>query len=103
MMRGSTSRTPLPGWLYATSGALPISLPPLSDADDWRWQLRNRLTTKGELAARLALTPDELAQWRAAGESLKAKWAANAAKTGIGPEAAFKAFRAAIATYNAGF
>jgi hypothetical protein len=32
-----------------------------------------------------------------------AMWAANAAKTGIDPEAAFKAFRAAIATYNAGF
>ena len=49
------------------------------------------------------LTENELAQWRAAGEPLKAKWAANAAKTGIDPEAAFKAFRAAIATYNAGF
>jgi hypothetical protein len=27
----------------------------------------------------------------------------NAAKTGINPEATLKAFRAAIATYNAGF
>jgi TRAP-type C4-dicarboxylate transport system substrate-binding protein len=49
------------------------------------------------------LTPEELAQWRTAAEPLKAKWAANAAKTGIDAEAAFKALRAAIATYNAGF
>src|SRR5712672_1695090 len=26
---------------------------------DWRWQLRNRITTKEEIAARLPLTPDE--------------------------------------------
>src|SRR4051812_32345922 len=26
---------------------------------DWKWQLRNRLSTKDELAALLALTPDE--------------------------------------------
>ena len=27
--------------------------------DDWRWQLRNRITSKEEIAARLPLTPDE--------------------------------------------
>ena len=41
--------------------SLPISLPIVSDADDWRWQLRNRITTKEEIAARLPLTPDEAA------------------------------------------
>jgi TRAP-type transport system periplasmic protein len=49
------------------------------------------------------LTPEELGQWRTAAEPLKAKWTQNAAKTGIDPEAALKAFRAAIASYNAGF
>ena len=37
------------------------SLPILPDADDWRWQLRHRITTKEEIAARLTLTPDEAA------------------------------------------
>ena len=27
--------------------------------DDWRWQLRNRITGKDEIAARLPLTPEE--------------------------------------------
>ena len=39
--------------------SLPVSLPILSDADDWRWQLRNRISTTDEIAARLPLTPDE--------------------------------------------
>ena len=29
------------------------------DANDWRWQLRNRLTSKEDIAARVALTPEE--------------------------------------------
>ena len=29
------------------------------DFDDWRWQLRHRITTKEEIAARLPLTPEE--------------------------------------------
>ena len=49
------------------------------------------------------LTPEEVAQWRTAAEPLKAKWAANAAKAGIDSEAALKALKGAIATYNAGF
>ena len=32
---------------------------PEARPDDWRWQLRNRITTKEEIAARLPLTPDE--------------------------------------------
>ena len=27
--------------------------------DDWRWQLRHRITGKDDIAARLPLTPDE--------------------------------------------
>ena len=27
--------------------------------DDWRWQLRNRITAKDDIAARLPLTPEE--------------------------------------------
>jgi len=38
----------------------PVSLPLLPDADDWRWQLRNRISTKDEIAARLPLTPEEV-------------------------------------------
>ena len=34
--------------------------------DDWRWQLRNRITTKQDIAARLALTPEEEAGLEAA-------------------------------------
>ena len=49
------------------------------------------------------LTPEQLAQWRQAGESLRAKWAEKAAKTGIDPEATLKGFKAAIAKYKAGF
>jgi lysine 2,3-aminomutase len=29
------------------------------DPNDWRWQLRNRLTSKQEIAARMTLTPEE--------------------------------------------
>ena len=29
--------------------------------DDWHWQLRNRITTKADIAARLPLTPEESA------------------------------------------
>ena len=43
-----------------------ISLPVFSpdsadvgDVHDWRWQLRHRITTKEQIAARLPLTPDE--------------------------------------------
>ena len=36
------------------------------DVSDWRWQLRNRLSTKAELAARLPLTADEDAAMDAA-------------------------------------
>src|SRR4051794_27190693 len=34
--------------------------------DDWRWQLRHRITGKDEIAARLPLTADELAGLEAA-------------------------------------
>jgi lysine 2,3-aminomutase len=34
---------------------------PAADFQSWRWQLRHRITTKDEIAARLPLTPDELA------------------------------------------
>jgi len=34
---------------------------PAADFQSWRWQLRNRITTKDEIAARLPLTPEESA------------------------------------------
>ena len=38
----------------------PPALSPTGDAfDDWRWQLRNRITAKDDIAARLPLTPEE--------------------------------------------
>jgi lysine 2,3-aminomutase len=37
-----------------------------ADTNDWRWQLRNRLSTKEEIGAALALTPDELVAMDAA-------------------------------------
>ena len=36
------------------------------DPNDWRWQLRNRLPSKEEIAARMALTPEEEAGLEAA-------------------------------------
>ena len=45
-----------------------IAPPPAQAAwDDWRWQLRNRITTVGELARYLHLSTAEQAQIRAAG------------------------------------
>jgi len=38
----------------------------VADAGDWRWQLQHAVSTTTELAARLDLTPDELAGARAA-------------------------------------
>src|SRR3954451_9536221 len=35
-------------------------LPLAESFDDWRWQLRNRISTKDEIAARLPLTPEEV-------------------------------------------
>ena len=49
------------------------------------------------------LTPDELEQWRQASVPLRAKWAENAARAGIDPDAALKAFQARITAYSAGF
>jgi len=49
------------------------------------------------------LTPEEIAEWRKAGEPLRAKWADKARKAGIDPDAAFKEFQATIARYNAAF
>jgi lysine 2,3-aminomutase len=50
----------------ASRPALPAEGPPVDPAVvppeswmDWKWQLRHRLSTKEELAALLALTPDE--------------------------------------------
>src|ERR1700709_392087 len=37
----------------AAAGAAP------GDVQSWRWQLRHRITTKEQIAARLSLTPDE--------------------------------------------
>ncbi|HTA19496.1 MAG TPA: lysine 2,3-aminomutase, partial [Polyangia bacterium] len=51
--------------------ASPLSLPIFADADDWRWQLRNRITTKDEIAARLPLTPDESAGLDAAPDNFR--------------------------------
>ena len=36
-------------------------LPLAESFEDWRWQLRNRISTKEEIAARLPLTPEESA------------------------------------------
>jgi len=36
-----------------------LAAEPLADPASWRWQLRNRLSTKEDLAALLPLTPDE--------------------------------------------
>jgi lysine 2,3-aminomutase len=48
------------------SPSLPAPLPgldpttaPLAESLDWRWQLRNRLSTKEEIASLLPLTPEE--------------------------------------------
>ncbi len=44
-----------------------ISAPAVvADTNNWRWQLRNRLATKEEIAAVLSLTPDELVAMDAA-------------------------------------
>src|SRR5207249_1995526 len=64
--RAWTATRSEPGWAEtpmttAAPISLPISLPVLPDAEDWRWQLRNRITTKEDIAARLPLTPDESA------------------------------------------
>jgi lysine 2,3-aminomutase len=43
------------------SPSMTVALPLLSEGgpDDWRWQLRHRLSTKEEIARLLPLTPDE--------------------------------------------
>ena len=65
--------SPLPIWSPGCDtppqAAKPFATPAVPSAprpDDWRWQLRNRLSTKEELAALMALTPDEDAAMDAA-------------------------------------
>ncbi|MEO8212660.1 MAG: KamA family radical SAM protein, partial [Myxococcales bacterium] len=43
----------------ATAVAPPPAVLPAGSIDDWRWQLRHRLSTKEDIAARLTLTEDE--------------------------------------------
>src|ERR1043166_1340003 len=51
----------------APEGASPEGeAPEGASFDDWRWQLRHRITGKQEIAARLPLTPEEEAGLEAA-------------------------------------
>ncbi|HYC13372.1 MAG TPA: TRAP transporter substrate-binding protein [Stellaceae bacterium] len=47
------------------------------------------------------LTPEELAEWRKAAEPLLAKWAENARKVGVDPDAAMAELRASLKKYDA--
>ena len=49
----------------------------------------------------IKLTPDELAQWKAAIQPLQASWAAAAKKTGVDPDKARQALEADIAKFGA--
>ena len=45
--------------VFPSDAAVPASDVAEADSQSWRWQLRHRITTKEQIAARLPLTPDE--------------------------------------------